>query len=973
MANFCPACGKRLNPRARFCSNCGKRIPIDNSYVSPTPVSPTSGSPVSGPPMSGPQAFRPQASGSPTPASPVSGSFPDRQKGRGKKGRKGGRLIPLVLLAVFAVMAFIIPRFNISGPGEKDDGSDLEKVNIGPNDPLFQYRYDENSIAKLPTKTEDIRLRYSKEDLEKAPVMTADVSISDPTAVLGDIRVDLKGWNLESEEDKLIVKELPELREGKEGWSVKCYDFSLASGQHKFSSDVEITIPREKGNDGAAGFIWFNEETGRWEDAYSEPAPDGKSDIVFIDHFTLLGAKDYVFDPKDMELKKLEGEKALKLDSGVFLEVYQSDVINMKRPVMIHQDNLFNMYKKISLEDVEKVNRTLKALNERSEKVEFYRGAGEFNARIEMFLGGAGAVDNAGVIATSSQEDKWFGKVGSLLACWDTVMIGCKVKEEALTGNEQYPKALMESVRKNLPDIAGVSVGVAGAVFSSPILAGAGIISWLGTGVYRVFTGSGTWTNKENPAVEDVYRNYYENISGIRLDYGSDRVNKNYKELYHFVRMKKPSSMGDDEFRKLAAVVNNKGLGGRGSGFSGFDEAFYTILTLYANQPERLGVILDEFLYNYAHAFWDMPKSVRNKYVQGYFKEKYPKGMPAISQEERDKMCKRFVTDIQIDTKKQLVGALEKMEREGRKEFLNKAEKEFLPIMNTMVVFHVRDLALQNGEPFQKSVYCKDWRSLKKNKELTRQNGIKYDDKRLRTTMRFGGKGEMEPRFLPLLEEPWENSKENYYPCLPGFIPTAIEDSADCDIVYACTYYHYLMMGAPDRIMFRASGRWDKDVEELWGKIEFPEMTGQDKVDVYVEVGERGLGKFEGYWKGTDGNKKTIGIGYNSEKFVAYGEKEGKLSDGLEVDSYKADLKHDRLYLYSPGFKGEVLVCRLEGPDTLVIVNGKDTYRYVRTNADGPPLSTYTEKRTASSGGGVGTTVNTLTFDGSSKKKKKNK
>ena len=186
MANFCPVCGTRLDPQARFCSNCGKRIPVDDSYVSSTPVSPVSGAPMSGPPMSG---------------TPAPGSFPDRQKGRGKKGRKGGRLIPLVLLAVFAVMAFIIPRFNISGPGEKDDGSDLEKVNIGPNDPLFQYRYDENSIAKLPTKTEDIRLRYSKEDLEKAPVMTADVSISDPTAVLEDIRVDLKGWNLESEED----------------------------------------------------------------------------------------------------------------------------------------------------------------------------------------------------------------------------------------------------------------------------------------------------------------------------------------------------------------------------------------------------------------------------------------------------------------------------------------------------------------------------------------------------------------------------------------------------------------------------------------------------------------------------------------------------------------------------------------------------------------------------------------------------
>ena len=155
------------------------------------------------------------------------------------------------------------------------------------------------------------------------------------------------------------------------------------------------------------------------------------------------------------------------------------------------------------------------------------------------------------------------------------------------------------------------------------------------------------------------------------------------------------------------------------------------------------------------------------------------------------------------------------------------------------------------------------------------------------------------------------------------------------------------------------------DSEHDFGKNIIPTLLAMGKKMVAY--------KFEGYWKGTDGNKKTIGIGYNSEKFVAYGEKEGKLSDGLEVDSYKADLKHDRLYLYSPGFKGEVLVCRLEGPDTLVIVNGKDTYRYVRTNADGPPLSTYTEKRTASSGGGVGTTVNTLTFDGSSKKKKKNK
>ncbi|MBQ7536241.1 MAG: zinc ribbon domain-containing protein [Stomatobaculum sp.] len=970
MANFCPACGTKLDPQARFCPKCGKMIPQDSSSAAPA----SGGGPVF-----------------PMPA-PAPDSFPEEQGGRGKKGRKiksskngksgkkGGCLIPLVLMVGFVVTAFITPGFlrgpqEIPGLLEEDDWSDLKKVEVGPDDPWYQYRYDDSTAAKLPTETEDIQLRYSKEDLENAPVMTADVSISDPTAVLGDIRVDLKGWNLESREDRLIVKELPVLREGEEGWSVKCYDFSLASGQHEFSSDVEITIPREEGNAGASGFIWFNEEVGRWEDAYSEPAPDGKSDTVFIDHFTLVGAKEYVFDPKDMKLKKLKEEKEFKLDSGIFMEVYQREHINMRQPVKIHRDNLFNMYKKISLEDVGKVDRTLKALNERSDEVEFYRKAQSLNTYTSRLFGVTGAVDNSVTIYEGFQDSTKPNYLSGFLASWDTVMIGCKVKEEALLGNEQYPKALMESVKNNLPEITGAAIGVTGVFFSNPIMAGAGLIYWLGTGLYHNLSESGTWGKKEKPTIKDIYRAFYSEVSDIRLDYGSDAVKEGYKRSYLSVLMKQPLSMDDSEFEKLAAVVNKEGLGGREDGFKGFDKAYYTILKLYADQPERLGVVMEEFLYSYAHAFWDMPDKVRDSYVEEYFKKTYPDGMPATSQVERKKLCQEFVTDIKIDTKKQLLGALEKMAREGRKEFLKKAEKEFLPVLNTMLVFHVRDLSLRNGEPFQKSVYCKDWRSVKKNQELKFQRGMKYDDKNLRTTMRFGGKVEMEPQFLPMLKEPWENSKEKYYPYLPGFIPTAIEDAKDCDIVYSCTYYHYLMMGAPDRIMFRASGRWDKDVEELWGKIELPEMTGQKQVDIYVEVGERGLGKFEGFWKGTGGNKKTVGIGYNKEKFVAYGEKEGKLSDGLEVDSYKADLKNNRLFLYSPGFKGETLECRLEGPDKLVIVNGAETYRYTRTKDGGPPLSTYTEKRTASSnlGGGVGTTVNSLTFGPNSKTKKKDK
>ncbi len=196
---------------------------------------------------------------------------------------------PIVLLCVILLLESVItcvwfpgfltrPAANGSSIEKPEtswfSGSSLPATNTSASteDSTLQADdYFSGLLCDAPARTEEITLRYTEEEIQAAPVRTATVSIEEPVADLGNIKVDFKSWNLEQDTDELLVRELQEHTEGEEGWTIKAYDFALASGQRTFDTDIEIVIPREESDGDYVSCVGFDETSGQWEDLYLNP------------------------------------------------------------------------------------------------------------------------------------------------------------------------------------------------------------------------------------------------------------------------------------------------------------------------------------------------------------------------------------------------------------------------------------------------------------------------------------------------------------------------------------------------------------------------------------------------------------------------------------------------------------------------------------------------------------------------------
>ena len=92
-------------------------------------------------------------------------------------------------------------------------------------------------------------------------------------------------WNLE-QEDTLIVRELPEHFDSTTGYLINGYDFSLASGQSEFLTEVVVTVPRASQDDYDSMFVTKNKETGKYEYSYFEISDDGANYLIYTTHFS---------------------------------------------------------------------------------------------------------------------------------------------------------------------------------------------------------------------------------------------------------------------------------------------------------------------------------------------------------------------------------------------------------------------------------------------------------------------------------------------------------------------------------------------------------------------------------------------------------------------------------------------------------------------------------------------------------------
>ncbi|MCR4904533.1 MAG: hypothetical protein K6A33_00510, partial [Clostridiales bacterium] len=154
------------------------------------------------------------------------------------------------------------------------------------NDPV------EVTAENSPGNPAFLDLSFTEEEYAAAKTLTAPVSRENPTADFPEfgIHVDLKWWNLENEEDTLIVRRMPTKTDSLSGSQLYTYDYSLASGQNTFPTNVAITVPIE-GTDGLDNVLTVDPETGVWMEAYYELSPDEKSYTFYMSHFTPGTAK----------------------------------------------------------------------------------------------------------------------------------------------------------------------------------------------------------------------------------------------------------------------------------------------------------------------------------------------------------------------------------------------------------------------------------------------------------------------------------------------------------------------------------------------------------------------------------------------------------------------------------------------------------------------------------------------------------
>ncbi len=305
MAINCPYCGRVTLPGAKFCSSCGSTLgqgaqPAQQS----TPV---------------------WQGNTYTVVQPAGTNSNSRKK-------PGQTILAVALSAVLVVetcvAGFKYPGFFRTKKGAESvepentriaDVNDTEPQNtlqdIGyygiTQEELDAYLADpiEPTVENSPGNPAFIDISFTQEEYDSAKTLTAPVSREDPTADFPefDMHVDLKWWNLENDEDTLIVKQMPAKTCPVTGVEIYSYDYSLASGQNEFPTEVEITAPILGDPDIFTGVLHQNEETGKWEEDCFTISEDGKYYTAYMSHFSGDGP---VYDKSGLEKMKQQGIEA---------------------------------------------------------------------------------------------------------------------------------------------------------------------------------------------------------------------------------------------------------------------------------------------------------------------------------------------------------------------------------------------------------------------------------------------------------------------------------------------------------------------------------------------------------------------------------------------------------------------------------------------------------------------------------------
>lgn len=256
-----------------------------------------------------------------------------------------GRILIFLLIAT-GVFYILGEYFDYGGGGGnvplKSDNPFLKDEYLSTPEKVIEPT-SENS----PGNPRFIDVSFTEDDFRNSPA-AAGVINPDTAAVLFSeqgVMVDVRGYNLHNPSDTLVVQTMPVKTDSTYGHELHTYNIFLTSGQDKFGTEVEVTLPIHNGPGSLRNVLWLNEETGKWEEVFYTVADDGKSCTAYVDHFSLFSSEE---STDDREQFYYDVTKYLK--GSVFVEYDPSGIAPqaMKKVGVIQTDAFAKFLRKQS-------------------------------------------------------------------------------------------------------------------------------------------------------------------------------------------------------------------------------------------------------------------------------------------------------------------------------------------------------------------------------------------------------------------------------------------------------------------------------------------------------------------------------------------------------------------------------------------------------------------------------------------------
>lgn len=899
MEQFCRNCGTQLIPGSAFCPNCGAKTVQTSPQAQPDKQRGNNR-------VTPPQPYRQPQQPYRRPMQPVQNQQPYRrpvqpvqnqqhypqpqqppQRQNGQK-RSYFMMILTICLSVILVVEGVVAglwypgflRFRESGENGQDGGT--------------------STTAKILSDA-DYNIDYSEQEIADAPKTEMKIYADNTSAESGDFSVDFGAFN-GMEDDTFTLRELPVHDFEKDGYSVQGYDFSLASGKHDFPGEVCIKLPRTEEDGDLVQFMSKDPDTGENERLYYEISGDGKSYLVYTTHFSqgVKVTKGGFGEKLKQDIATMDVSDPLTRDAlGAF---YYIDMDYFKGKTLLTTNVYFSrdeLWKKVNNSTYLPLARDMteamvKASEGSSTNIDMIGLLLFDDETAGKIVGGVDAASNADTLIAETVKALSSGEIaeGATVAsdiCSHvsaiTTVVGFSlntdkaVKEVEDGKYDDMDAAAWGHWSDNLGTVVGI-VGLAGAAFElTPVVI---ICAVGGLGLYCYSKAT------ETP---------YDNLSQTELNY---RDYLDYRFFYYDEPNKAAADNADGHkrgnIRRLTCLDDKQNrilkdnLGDKQGHIAGQDprssrspdwswlRVINGIYEATKDKPELLNTAVLEFYKNYTEA------------CALYLKDKDGNKITTISEAEylsfsRDAMEERGASRdaARLPTEEEMKAYTERMYKEMLKYhspiFLHFAkylshqaelevdkmiESELVPLLNTPMSFCVEDTSLKESETFEKSVYNvepsqyqesqgDDYLFMGKYKDV-RQYKIPSMEFCIHDGSDYSPVGP--PKFYPSIGQPTGSrnnlkvtnirqvSPEYYFPVEENFWPKLVRYTDN--LVFECTYYHYLMMGAPNAMSFYDM----KDDERYSDDFEIPKPDEKGRIRVNINIpGVEGSTEPEELWK----------------------------------------------------------------------------------------------------------------------------